>query len=350
MDPAGNETMERDTGMRKRNVAKAAIAGAALALVIPGIAYATTTATVSTPGATTFTAPGAGVLLKTDAHCSSGLASGGGVQVTGADNGIDVMESTPSTNGTSEASNGATDATYWLGYGNSGGQGTGTYTVDPFAVCFTNSTINHTQVVVSTTSGPTGTNSTASTTATCPTNTRLLGGGVASTLASNKSVKAIASYPSNSSGAAAADGSTNPTSRTAVALNGGGSGTGNTTTAYAVCSGSGINISGLTVTVKHTNVAGPTSASSSATATTAACGTAGNLISGGGSISGSDPTKGSFTKPGSQGDHLTGIYPSNSSGTASDNGDDTNRWSAIGATGGANSPNTDTDVWGLCLP
>ena len=339
-----------DTGMRKRNVVKAAIAGAALALIIPGIAYATTTATVSTPGATTFTAPGAGVLLKTDAHCSSGLASGGGVLVTGADNGIDVMESTPSTNGSSEASNGATDATYWLGYGGSSGQGTGTYTVTPYAICSTNSTINHTQVVVSSTSGPTTSGGMTSTTATCPANTLLLGGGVASTLASNKSVKAIASYPSNSSGAAAADGSTNPSSWTAAALNGGGSGTGNTTAAYAVCSGSGINISGLTVTVKHTNVAGPTSASSTATATTAACGTAGNLISGGGSISGSDPTTGSFTTPGSQGDHLKGIYPSNSSGTATGNGNSTDRWSTIGATGGTSSPNTDTDVWGLCLP
>ncbi len=94
----------------------------------------------------------------------------------------------------------------------------------------------------------------ASVTATCPANTRLLGGGAQSTLASNESVKAIASYPSDSSGSATADGGTNPTSWTAVALNGGMSGTGNTTAAFAVCSGSGINVSGITVTVAHPRV------------------------------------------------------------------------------------------------
>lgn len=168
-------------------------------------------------------------------------------------------------------------------------------------------------------------------------------------IASNKSVKPIASYPSDSSGNAAVDGSTNPTSWTAAALNGGGSGTGNTTTAYAVCSGSGINVSGITVTVKHTNVSGPTSASSSATATTSACGAAGNLISGGASISGSDPTTGSFTAPGSQGDHLNGDYPSDSSGNPTSNGNAPTNWTTIGHTGGSSSPNTDTDVWGLCM-
>lgn len=348
--------MERTTGMRKRNIVKAAVFGAALALVIPGIAYASTAGTVATPGASSWTAPGNGALLKTDAQCSSGLNSGGGVLVTGSGtamqvNAIHVMETTPSTNGTSEASNGATDATYWLGYGGTGGQGGGNYTVTPFGICFTNGTINHTQVVVSSASGPTGTSlpsSMASETATCPANTLLLGGGAESTLASNESVKAIASYPSDNSGNAASDGSTNPTSWTAVALNGGMSGTGNTTAAYAVCSGSGINISGLTVTVKHTNASGPSSGT--AMATTGSCGTAGNLISGGASISGSDPTTGSFTAPGSQGDHLNGTYPSNSSGAATGNGNATDRWTAIGATGGTSSPNTDTDVWGLCLP
>jgi hypothetical protein len=92
--------------MRKRNVVKAAVVGAALTLVVPGIAYASTTATVTTPGTTPFSAPGAGALLKTAAHCASGLISGGGVQVTGSDDGIDVMETEPSTNGTSAASNG----------------------------------------------------------------------------------------------------------------------------------------------------------------------------------------------------------------------------------------------------
>jgi hypothetical protein len=259
------------------------------------------------------------------------------------------METEPSTNGTSAAGNGATDPTFWLGYGGTGGQGGGNYTVQPFGVCFTNTTINHTQVVLSSVSGPTTAGGMTSTTATCPANTRLLGGGAQSTLASNKSVKAIASYPSNSSGSAAANGSTNPTSWTAVALNGGMSGTGNTTAAFALCSGTGINVSGITVTVEHTNVVGPTTASSTATATTSTCGTSGNMISGGASISGSDPTTGSFTAPGSDGDHLDGDYPSGATGTATTNGSATTNWTAIGHTGGVASPNTDTDVWGLCM-
>jgi hypothetical protein len=335
--------------MRRGNFVTAAVFGASLALVIPGLAEASTSVTVATPGASSWTNPGPGALLTTDANCSSGLISGGGVLVTGSDDGIHVMETTPSTNGSSEASNGATDVTYWLGDGATAGVGSNTYTVQPFGICFTDTTINHTQVVVSSTSGPTSSGGMASTTATCPSGTRLLGGGAQSTLASNKSVKPIASYPSDSSGNAAVDGSTNPTSWTAAALNGGGSGTGNTTTAYAVCSGSGINVSGITVTVKHTNVSGPTSASSSATATTSACGAAGNLISGGASISGSDPTTGSFTAPGSQGDHLNGDYPSDSSGNPTSNGNAPTNWTTIGHTGGSSSPNTDTDVWGLCM-
>lgn len=341
--------------MRKRNVvAKAVVVGAALALVVPGIAHASTTATVTTPGTTSFMNPGNGALLKTDAQCSSGLISGGGAKVTGTGtsqqiDGVHVMETEPSTNGTSAAGNGATDPTYWLGYGATGGQGGGNYTVQPFGICFTNTTINHTQVVVTSVAGPTGSGGMTTATATCPANTRLLGGGAQSTLASNLSVKPIASMPSNSSGSATADGGTNPTSWTAVALNGGMSGTGNTTTAYAVCSGSNINVSGVTVTVKHTHVVGPTSASSTATATTSTCGTSGNMVSGGASISGSDPTTGSFTAPGSQGDHLDGDYPSGATGTATTNGSATTNWTAIGHTGGASSPNTDTDVWGLCM-
>jgi hypothetical protein len=75
--------------------------------------------------------------------------------VTGSDDGIHVMETTPSTNGSSEASNGATDVAYWLGDGATAGVGSNTYTVQPFGICFTDTTINHTQVVVSSTSGPT---------------------------------------------------------------------------------------------------------------------------------------------------------------------------------------------------
>ncbi len=335
--------------MKKASLLGTVVVAVAVATVVPGAAVASTAATVATPGTTSSVAPGPGVLIKTAAHCSSGDISAGGVKVTGPDNGIDIMETEPSTNGTSAATGGATDPTYWLGYGGTGGNGTGTYTVQPFGVCFTNATITHTQVVVSSTSGPTTAGGMTSTTAICPAGTRLLGGGARSTLASNRSVKVIGSYPSSSTGAAAADASTNPTSWTAVALNGGMSGTGNTTSAFAICSGNGIDVNGITVTVRHTNVAGPTSANSQATATTSACGVAGNLVSGGASISGSDPTTGSFTVPGSQGDHLDGDYPSGATGAPTGNTSATTNWTAIGHSGGMSSPSTDTDVWGLCM-
>jgi hypothetical protein len=341
--------------MRKRNVLfTAAVLGAALTIALTGTAYASTTATVATPGTTSWSNPGSGALLKTDAQCSSGLVSGAGVNVTGSGtqqqiDGIHAMEIEPSTDGTNPAGSGATDPTYALGYGATGGQGGGSYTVQPFAVCFSNATINHTQVVVTSVNGPTGMNAMQSATATCPMNTILLGGGGQSKLASNLSVHLIADFPSSNSGAAAADGTTNPTSWTAYALNGGMSGTGNTITAYAICSGSGINVSGITVTVKHTHVSGPNTASSTATATTSGCGTAGTLISGAASVSGGDPTTGTFTKPGSQGDHLDGDYPSNSSGTPASNGSATANWTAIGHAGGMSSTGNGTDVWGMCM-
>jgi hypothetical protein len=70
------------------------------------------------------------------------------------------------------------------------------------------------------------------------------------------SVKAIASYPTFNNGThhngtiEAAANEINPDSGAAVALNGGTSPSmGNTATAYAICTGTGINVSNITVTV-----------------------------------------------------------------------------------------------------
>jgi len=336
---------------------KAVVFGAALALVIPGIASASTTATVAAPAASSWTSPGNGALLKSNAQCDSGLVSSGGLNVTNASgdtnqqkDAVHIMETTPSNDGLGEEDGTNVDDTYWLGYGGTGNNATGHYTIQPFAVCFTNSVVNHTQVVVNSTTGPNSANAMASVTATCPSGTRLLGGGAQSILAGNGSVKVIGSFPSNSFGSATAAGGTNPTSWTAVALNGNQAVSGDETTAYAVCSGSRIDVSGVTVTVKHTNVSGPTSADSSQQATSSDCGTDGNLISGGASISGGDPTTSSFATPGSSGDHLNGDYPSSdSSGTPTSDGNSPSTWTAIGHTGGQSSANTYTDVWGLCM-
>jgi hypothetical protein len=75
--------------------------------------------------------------------------------------------------------------THWLGIAGTGNGSTGTYTTQPYAVCFTSTAITATQAVTSTTGGPNGNNAIVSAVATCPAGTRLLGGGARSKLASN---------------------------------------------------------------------------------------------------------------------------------------------------------------------
>lgn len=332
-------------GMQRKNVFTAVVVGAALTLALPGIAYAATP-TVVTPGLTaTWTAPGVGQRLATSTSCSgTDVLSGGGILETGSGTGandVHVMETKPDTSG------GTTNLTQWIAAGGTGNQGTGTYKVQPFALCFTDATITGTSVVTNSTGGAFGTGGTAHTTATCPSNTRLIGGGGESTLASNKSVKLIASFPSDSSGNAASGGSTNPDSWTVWTLNGGMSSTGNTTYAYALC-GTGTNVGNVTVTVQHTHNTTALTSGSQTTTTGTACGGGTGMLSGGASISGGDPTTAAFTAPGSQGDHLDGDYPSTAGGAAASNGSSPANWTAIGTTGGGGSTGSYVDAWALC--
>jgi hypothetical protein len=126
-------------------------------------------------------------------------------------------------------------------------------------------------------------------------------------------------------------------------------GSGNKTYAYAICSGSGINVSGVTVKVRYKEVSGPTTATTGQT-DTVGCGSGdGNLVSGGAAISGGNVTITDFTESGSQGDHLNGSYPSDSSGNPVSGGTTTAAdWTASTHTGGASSPGTYSDVWALC--
>src|SRR5947207_1850256 len=133
----------------------------------------------------------------------------------------------------------------------------------------------------------------ASATATCPANDRLLSGGARTSPGTAGGLKIIGSFPSNSTGTPVTSG-TNPSSWTAVGLNGGAAGT-NTTYAFAICSTDATN---PTVTVKNAEVSGPTAASSAATATVS-CPANTVLVGGGAFISNS------FGIPASQGDHLT---------------------------------------------
>jgi hypothetical protein len=338
------------------------VTGALLALAVPGVAYANTVSvTVTTPGATlgpatTFSE------ISTHADCSSGLVSGGGIdQAIGtgtSSNGNHVNGTEPSSDGSTEytGSTGVvgTDNTHWLGIGGSGGAVNSSFSSAPYAVCFTSNLINHTQIVMNKAAGPTTASTPLAVTATCPANTVLLGGGARTTPASVGSLKPIASFPTFNNAAhdnglkAAADGETNPDSWTAVGLNGGGSGTTNETYAYAICSGSGINVSGVTVKVHYSEVSGPTSATAGQSVTVG-CGTDGSLVSGGAAISGGSVTTTDFTAPGSQGDHLNGSFPSDNSGNPVSDGTTTAAyWTAYTHTGGSSSPNTYSDVWTLC--
>jgi hypothetical protein len=72
------EGTERIVGMRRGNFVTAAMFGASLALVIPGLAEASTSVTVVTPGASSWTNPGPGALLTTDANCQAASFPGAG--------------------------------------------------------------------------------------------------------------------------------------------------------------------------------------------------------------------------------------------------------------------------------
>ncbi|MFJ9418909.1 hypothetical protein ACIRPT_32840 [Streptomyces sp. NPDC101227] len=354
--------------MKKRTLrglatGKALVIGALLAVAAPGIAYANTVSvTVKTPGAT-LGPVGTFAEISTHADCGGGLISGGGInQAIGtgtASNGNHVNGTAPSPDGSTEytGSTGVvgTDVTHWLGIGGSGGAVDADFSTTPYAVCFSSNLINHTQVVMNKIAGPTTSGTVGLVVATCPANTRLLGGGARNTPASVGSLKPIASFPTFNNAAhdfgqkAAADGETNPDSWAAVGWNGGGGNSNNTTYAYAICSGNNINVSGTTVKVRHSEVSGPTAATAGQTATVG-CGVGdGSLVSGGAAISGGGVTATDFTGPGSGGDHLNGSFPSDAGGNPVGDGATTAAyWTAFTHTGGASSPNTYSDVWALC--
>lgn len=276
------------------------------------------------------------------AHCSSSIVSGGGarVDVTSGSlpDGLKLDGTTPSTNGTGQSSNGDTSPAYWLGAGGAGGSAPSNAQTWAYGMCIAQGTGKGpagTTVAVSSVSGPNTADTIATAVATCPSGDRLLSGGARTTPGTAGSLKIIGSYPSNSSGTPITSG-TNPSSWAAVGLNGGGTGT-NTTYAFAVCSTDSTN---PTVTVENAEVTGPTAASSGAMATVS-CPANTALLGGGAFISNS------FGIPASQGDHLTGDYPSNSSGNPITSGS-AGSWTAQSHTGGMASSGTVTDVWAMC--
>ncbi|MDH6579170.1 hypothetical protein [Kitasatospora sp. MAP5-34] len=352
-----------DAPSRRRVAAGKALAiGALLVLAAPGAAYANTVSvTVQTPGATLGpTAIDSSV--SAGAHCTSGLVSGGGIdQAVGTGTGVNgnhVLGTEPSSDGSTEYTGTTgvvgTDVAYWIAKGGSGGQLNSSFSTTPYAMCLTSNLINHTQVVMNKANTPTTATTVGLVTATCPANTALLGGGALVTPGNTGNFKAIAGFPTFNNSAhdfgqkAAADGETNPDSWTAVGWDNS-TNAANETYAYAICSGSGINVSGVTVKVRFSEASGPNTGSTGQN-TTVSCGSGdGNLVSGGAAVSGGGVTTTDFTGPGSAGDHLNGSFPSDSSGNPVSNGTTTAAsWTAYTHTGGTGSTTTHSDVWALC--
>lgn len=275
------------------------------------------------------------------ADCRGRQLAGGGTRLGQTTlvvehNGIHIDGSTPSADGVADAPDGVAGPTRWLAAGGAGGGVPDDALTVAYGICL-DTQLPPTAVVATSTRGPSGTYEMVRTTATCPAGTRLLSGGARTTPGTVGSLKPNGSFPSDALGTPALGGA-NPSSWTATGLNGGGGDKGNATHAFALCLPES---AGLTVTVAHAQVPGPARASSAAQ-TTASCPAGTALLGGGAYISDR------FGLPGSQGDHLTGSYPSDAAGTPVATGV-ARAWTAASHTGGVDSgPLTQTDAWALC--
>ncbi len=336
MDIEGRGT--RSSRGRSRAVACAsAVLAAAAAIALPasaGAALSTSVVSSSVAG------PNA-AMTEGDASvaCAGKLVSGGGARVdqTVLSNGTHLAGSYPTPDGIGQSANGDAGPTAWIGAGAIGGQATNGVTTWAYGICL-DAGPAATRVVYASTPGPSETFTGRLATASCPAGTRLLSGGARTTPGTVGSLKPNGSFPSDGSGAPVLSGA-NASSWTAAGLNGGQPPNANTTHAFAICTAPGAATP--TVTVENARVDGPENASTGAQVTTT-CPAGSLLLGGGGWISDH------FALPGSQGDHLTGSFPSDASGTPVTAGT-ASSWTASSHTGGTYSgPLTDTNVWAMC--
>ncbi|HEY5197090.1 MAG TPA: SBBP repeat-containing protein [Solirubrobacteraceae bacterium] len=275
------------------------------------------------------------------ADCGGAPLTGGGTRLaqttqTVTHNGIHVDGGFPSIDGATQSPDGGLTPTRWIAAGGAGGAVPDDAQTLAYGICLAAGP-TATRVVVASTPGPSGTFQIVHATATCPSGTRLLSGGSRATPGTVGSLKPNGSFPSDPAGTPVLSG-INPGSWTATGLNGGGGDQSNTTYAFALCATAGPL---PTVTVVHAETPGPAPASTPG-AVTATCPDGTALLGGGGLISDA------FGLPGSQGDHLTGSYPSDPGGTPVASGVAAS-WTAASHTGGVASGSlTQTDAWALC--
>ena len=197
-------------------------------------------------------------------------------------------------------------------------------------------TVTNPVVVTQAVSRPIAPNTMASVTVTCPPGMIVLGGGALSTPVGVPGLKPVGMYPSDAAGAMLAAGAANPSSWTAVGLNGGQLGSTNVTTAHAVCA----EPRGLSTWVARLDAPGPQFAGRS-TLTTVGCGW--DALVGGGVYV--DSSRGDLQI----GVHLLGSYPGDLAGAPAPAGSaDPDAWSAVVATGGLSALGTVAHVFAVC--
>jgi hypothetical protein len=330
------------------------VAAAATAVAVPSrvsaagpsiTIRAATTAMVNTPVSQTPVSVG----------CSGGatLLGGGFRDYVAADgtsnvsiptNGLTMHGTYPSDGSANAAASGSSNPADWTAMGGYAAVSEAGDNVTAFAICGTGGPAQ-TEVVTATVNGPQVAATTASATATCPGGTSLIGGGgLTNNGTTQPSFKVIGSFPSSSSGQPAANGSSNPTSWTAVGASGGVGSTSNTTTAFAMCS----TDTTVQLTVARTDFLDHPETPTTFVTATATC-PAGTSLIGGGENADGDATGADGGTP-QQGVHVRGTYPSNTDGTAvTDGATGVNSWTTIVQCGGQSTPGTDTHVWALCL-
>ncbi len=227
---------------------------------------------------------------------------------------------------------GATDPTPWLTLANFTGVAEAGDQASTFALCATAGTV-HTVVKALSTTGANATQQVNPPTLTVTTTPDQVDNGTAG---NNGNLKPVASFPSDSSGVAAADGSTSATSWTAYGAAGIASPT-DTVTAYALCSA---NLASPPVQVARVDVAGPDAQTGSTLTTAAATCRAGTRLIGGGY--GVEETVGptSGLEP-QHGYHMRGSYPATDTTGATEvaNGAvNPATWTALLQAGGQNLP------------
>jgi hypothetical protein len=318
----------------------AALLSAVLALAAPTPPDSAAAALSTSVSAASVAGPNA-AMTEGDAgvSCAKRLVSGGGARMDQSvlSNGVHLVGSFPSSDRAAQSADGELSPTAWIAAGGIGGQAASAVSTWSYGICL-DAGPPSTQVAVASAPGPSGTFTGVLATATCPPGTRLLSGGARTMPGTIGSLKPNGSFPSDASGAPVLSGA-NPTSWTAAGLNGGAGDTSNTTRAFAACATGGA--ANPTITVRNARVDGPGAASTGAQATTS-CPPGTALVVGGAYISDH------FALAGSQGDHLTGSFPSDPSGAPVTAGA-ASSWTASSHTGGTISGDlTDTNAWALC--